>query len=168
MNIFAYDKNPALSALWLDDIRKNKMITESAQILSTCMNTLVPDHKYDVYKSFSPKHGSNVWVTLSSANFSWLIAHANAMLTQRGGHHGAQHVISQAYGFCIEFCNRWDRHDLTPFSNNAANSSLGISFKHIPDTCLAYRMYSDWRWQHDTIKLTWNHGKEPWWRTKDA
>jgi hypothetical protein len=152
--------------VWLDDIRKNKMITESGQILSTCMNTMVPDHKYDVYKSFNPKHGSNVWVTLSSRNFMWLIQHAEAMIKQRGNRHGAAPIIAQARGFWTEFYNLWPDDHLTPFSNNAANDSLGISFKHIADTNLAYRMYSDWRWQRDTIKLTWNHGREPWWRTK--
>ena len=34
MNIFALDKCPMQSAQWLDDIRKNKMILESAQMLS--------------------------------------------------------------------------------------------------------------------------------------
>jgi len=41
MNIFAFDKCPMQSALWLDDIRKNKMILESAQMLSTAVRLLI-------------------------------------------------------------------------------------------------------------------------------
>ena len=40
MNIFALDKCPMQSAQWLDDIRKNKMILESAQMLSTAVRLL--------------------------------------------------------------------------------------------------------------------------------
>ena len=41
MNIFALDQCPMQSALWLDDIRKNKMILESAQMLSTAVRLLI-------------------------------------------------------------------------------------------------------------------------------
>ena len=34
MNIFATSPSPDTSALWLDDVRKNKMILETAQLLS--------------------------------------------------------------------------------------------------------------------------------------
>jgi hypothetical protein len=39
MNIFALSECPEQSALWLDDIRKNKMILESAQMLSTAIRS---------------------------------------------------------------------------------------------------------------------------------
>ena len=51
MNIFAFDKCPMRSALWLDDIRKNKMILESAQMLSTAVRALCPDTTLEVYKT---------------------------------------------------------------------------------------------------------------------
>ena len=40
MNIFALSRCPMQSAWWLDDIRKNKMILESAQMLSTAVRLL--------------------------------------------------------------------------------------------------------------------------------
>lgn len=168
MNIFVFDPNPELSALWLDDVRKNKMITETCQILSTAMNILVPNHKYDVMASFNPKHGSNVWARASLDNFKWLLTYVRHLNNQRGlnsdgSRHAAFPVLIQAEGFAFEHRDAFPAVYLTPFSNNAARQDIGISYKHIADTNLAYRLYIRERWANDPFTPTWKHGEQPWW-----
>ena len=65
MNIFAFDKCPMRSALWLDDIRKNKMILESAQMLSTAVRALCPDTTLEVYKTAYLNHPCSKWARQS-------------------------------------------------------------------------------------------------------
>lgn len=50
MNIFAFDPDPWACALWLDDVRKNKMILETAQLLSSAVAINDPSWASKVYK----------------------------------------------------------------------------------------------------------------------
>ena len=81
MNIFALDKCPMQSALWLDDIRKNKMILESAQMLSTAVRWLDPDTTLPVYKLAYMNHPCTKWARKSRANFSWLLSNICLLYT---------------------------------------------------------------------------------------
>lgn len=167
MNIFAFDPDPNLSALWLDDIRKNKLILESCQMLSNAMYVMKPTHEYPVYGPFKldghRKHGCSVWAYQSWANFKWLTDYTEICLTQRQKDHKCWELIKHFRDFLNDTDNFKDVY-LTPFSNNAANRKLGLSFKHVANTNAAYRAYVKARWQMDTIKLTWEHGQQPWWR----
>ncbi len=78
MNIFALSECPEQSALWLDDIRKNKMILESAQMLSTAIRRLDPDTTLPVYKLAYINHPCSKWARATRGNFMWLIKHMSA------------------------------------------------------------------------------------------
>jgi hypothetical protein len=69
MNIFALSECPEQSALWLDDIRKNKMILESAQMLSTAIRWLDPDTTLPVYKLAYMNHPCSKWARAISWQF---------------------------------------------------------------------------------------------------
>jgi hypothetical protein len=45
---------------------------------------------------------------------------------------------------------------LTPMPNCAANKEKGVSFKHIDDTCTAYQLYLNERWEGDKREPTWD------------
>lgn len=165
MNIFAFDDDPELSALWLDDIRSNKMIVESCQLLSTTMNLLDPHHGREVYKTSFLHHPCAVWTRESALNFFWLVRYVKALLRQRSTPHKAATTLLQIERWYHCMGHLFDSIEQTPFVNCAANQSKGVSFKHIPNTCYAYRLYIRERWKHDTIKLTWNNGEKPWWAT---
>jgi hypothetical protein len=73
MNIFILDEDPAVAASYHCDQHLNKMILESAQMLSSAVFSLVP---YDVlhklkppiYKPSYPRHPCNIWLTRVGAN----------------------------------------------------------------------------------------------------
>ena len=159
MNIFATDSDPQRSALWLDDIRKNKMIVESAQLLSTTIRILDPkaEDRTDIYKIFSKNHPCGKWARLSAGNYDWLLEHALALCWQRSKNNHKTYPILKA-------CKEWRQdantseffpsREKTSFVNAAANKEKGVCFKHVKDTNEAYRRYLSSRWQADTIPLT--------------
>lgn len=125
MNIFVTSLDPVQSALWLDDKRVNKMITESAQMLSTVLRR----HGYssdEIYKSAYERHPCTLWTGRTSGNFSWLVDHALGLcaiyrcLQYRD--HGAARVVRcadinrgiipagplQEFEDCTEFKDRTD------------------------------------------------------------
>lgn len=163
MNIFAFSSDPYESALWLDDVRKNKMILESAQMLSTAVNRNDLFSELPVYKSAYVNHPCTKWVTLSKSNFRWLVDYMKAIKEQKGGNHKSYSLIPFFEKF-LDGPNKFYQTEPTPFPNCARNVSVGVDFSSVSDTHEAYRLYINERWKRDTIKLSWFHGKEPEWR----
>jgi hypothetical protein len=164
MNIFAFSPDPWESALWLDDVRKNKMILETAQLLSSAVAINDPSWASHVYKPTHLGHPCAKWVMQSKLNYSWLMTYMYSLASQFGKHKSFELFNT----FEDYYYKGWFPSEAqTPFPNCAANSDLGISFKHIPDVHEAYRLYISERWRRDTIMLTWIHGEEPLWRTKE-
>ena len=162
MNIFALSKCPMQSALWLDDIRKNKMILESAQMLSTAVRWLDPDTTLPVYKLAYMNHPCSKWARASRANFVWLLSHMSWMFTQKIGNHASAKLIPALQKFADG--GEFPREELTPFANCARNLERGVDYSEISDTHQAYRLYMNDRWKERNIKLTWNWGKKPAWK----
>lgn len=71
MNIFVLDLNPALAAEYHCDRHVPKMILESAQMLSTALQT--------GYKPTHKTHPCTLWVKESRQNAMWLISLATAL-----------------------------------------------------------------------------------------
>ena len=162
MNLFAFDPDPWVSALWLDDVRKNKMILESAQMLSTAVRMLSPSPRQDVYRPTHVSHPACRWVRESKYNFFWTLDWMTALYKQRGRDHASAKLIPIFDQFVVD--GRFPVENLTPFANCAANQSVGVSFKHMEDTHEAYKHYICARWEHDQRPPVWWHGKEPEWR----
>ncbi len=164
MNIFAFDPDPKLSALWLDDVRKNKLLLESAQMLSTAIRYLDPTTKLPVYKSAHQGHPCTLWTHRSRGNFKWLTEYMSCLGAQRSSYHKSMELLPYFKDYAKN--GLFFSEDQTPFANCAANADLGLSFKHIPDVHQAYRMYISERWRLDTIHVSWYWGQEPDWRIK--
>ena len=160
MNIFVSDPNPSRSALWLDDVRLNKMILESAQMMSTAIRVLTDDDPAicrGLYKKTHVNHPCNIWLRESSGNFSWLASHAFTMANHKaclGRRHKSHLKLHEAY------MAQWKHNivpegELTPFSNSAANKAQGLDFKGESNTYLAYRKYLVARWLRDKRMPKW-------------
>ena len=162
MNIFALSECPEQSALWLDDIRKNKMILESAQMLSTAIRWLDPDTTLPVYKLAYINHPCSKWARRSRGNFKWLLSHMFHLFSQRDRPHSSARLLEHLdyYSHNGYFPNE----DLTPFANCARNLERGVDYSDVDDVHQAYRMYMNDRWKEKKITLTWRWGEEPDWR----
>jgi hypothetical protein len=160
MNIFAFDPDPWTCALWLDDVRKNKMILETTQLLSSAVAINDPSWASRVYKPTHLGSPCAKWAMASRANFWWLYRYNMSLFQQQGKHKSSE--LFPAFE-SYERIGWFPSEDQTPFPNCAANSDLGISFKHIPDVHEAYRLYISERWKRDTIIVSWAKGERPSW-----
>jgi hypothetical protein len=162
MNIFVFDPCPNRSALWLDDVRKNKMILETAQLLSTSIRLNDPTTQAKVYKVTHKGHPCTVWARRSRSNFKWLLRYLNALGEQFCGHKSLQLIpFFDDYASSGWFPNEQS----SGFANCARNASQGLDFTNVPCVHTAYRMYICERWKRDTIRLSWNKGEKPYWCT---
>jgi hypothetical protein len=160
MNIFVYDPDPYLSSLWIDDRRHNKMLLETAQLLSTCVRYRKPQWSRDkdkLMKIAYVNHPCNLWVRSSWANFRWLLEYMEHLSSSWGSDHGANRVLEPCRQAAEEF-GPFD--ELTPFANCARNVSLGLDFTHLP-VHEAYQQYHIARWSRE--QPTWKKGVKPPW-----
>ena len=98
MNIFFLDENPVLAAQYQFDIHVNKMMIESAQLLSTAHHVLgVPIDYSNIYKPTHRNHPMSKWVYENRDNYLWLLDHAvglsNEFSFRRKTSHKTQLVI---------------------------------------------------------------------------
>lgn len=155
MNIFITDKCPIKSAKHLDDKRVNKMILESAQMLSTaCRLHHFSDPK--LYKRTHINHPCSIWARQNKSNYRWLYDHYVALAHEKIKRTGKSHKsFDELQSILREGINYIPDGYLTEFPNCAAREDLGISYKHIKDVCLAYQLYLNDRWDIDTKSPTW-------------
>jgi hypothetical protein len=157
-------ESPVQSALWLDDTRRNKMILESAQMLSTTIRRFDPEYAKQLYRDFGVNHPCNLWLAEDRNNFRWLLDHSIALVQQHGKeNHKCIPIIDKSVDWIDRAPENYPDKKLTPFANCAANKELGICFKHVNDVHSAYRQYMAERWRTDVIYLSWNNGEKPDW-----
>lgn len=152
MNIFVTSKCPIESASYLDTIRLNKMISESAQLLCSALR------HYEIavpYKKSHQNHPAAVWCRATRSNYMWLWNHFDALWAEMFRRRGTIHKSGTHKQFLFDAAIHIPDGELTPFVNCAANAKLGISYKHIEDTCLAYQLYLSDRWETDKREPTW-------------
>lgn len=164
MNIFHTDPCPRKSAQALCSKRVIKMILESAQMLSTALH----EHGCDwtPYKPTHRNHPSNIWARQTRANYQWLLEHFQGLCEEYTHRYGKVHKSEQFLGVFEELSEHIPEGELTPFANCSANKDLGISFKHLTDTCEAYRLYLNARWDNDKRKPEWGNRGKPDWRVE--
>lgn len=154
MNIFVTDPSPKESAKFLDDKRVNKMILESAQILSTALRQCGYVGS-DIYKSTHVNHPSCIWARTTRSNYLWLLDHFKNLYEQKIKRTNKGHKSFDLYGILNDNAQLIPEGDLTPFVNCAANNSLGISYKHLTNVFDAYKLYLNDRWELDVKTPTW-------------
>jgi len=96
MNIFALDKDPVKAAQMLCDRHVNKMILESAQMLSAVADRY--EHP-TIYKVSHKNHPSTLWAGDRRANWQWLIDHALAMEAEKIFRTGKGHKSAEVVRF---------------------------------------------------------------------
>lgn len=145
MNIFVSSPDPRLSAIVLDDLRCNKMIIESAQMMSTALR----EHGVDYgYKYTHITHPCTKWVARSYENYIWVWEHymwLNQEFFQR------RSKLHKSYHMAIELFKNAEvltKNGLTPFVNCANVDSK--------DTHEAYKKCLLTKWSEDKRKPTWN------------
>lgn len=158
MNIFATDRCPVLSALALDDIRVNKMIIESAQMLSTNLRFFgVEDDQ--LYKSSYFNHPCTRWARHSRSNFLWLVDHALSLCVIYSSVYHKTHACQKIILLCLQYRNKVPEGDLTEFADCTEFKDFNLPVTE------KYRLFMNLKWNdRDKRTPTWRKRTIPDWR----
>lgn len=164
MNIFFTSHEPELCARDLDDLRLNKMILETAQILSTVFRKNGSTH-VALYASTHESHPCVLWAGASRTNADWLIRYLQALHNEwrwrRDDPFGLQHTHAAGAKVGL-FRQQMRQHSLPDMGpTEPANCS------RYPDLDLyhSYRLTLAEKWLEDKRPPTWQRRGRPQWYT---
>ena len=153
MNIFVTDKCPIRSAQYLDDKRVVKMCLESAQLLASAIQL---NGGTATYKITHKGHPATIWTAKTKGNYRWVLRHFAALCREYTRRYGKVHKCTEYIKEFTNGINYIPDGGQEKFVNCAANKEHGVSFKHLDDTCLAYQLYLNERWDKDKREPTWS------------
>lgn len=153
MNIFLTDPDPKKSAIALDNLRLNKMVLETAQLLASACVSIGEDLGYKATHYFHP---CAVWTRHTKGNYSWLVEHGlelAAEFEKRFYHvHASEEIIKKAHSYRDNF------HDkAVVFDFNCSGFNSGDVFEDYKN-CLRSK------WASDTRSPQWYGRPCPEWR----
>ena len=153
MNIFVTNKCPILSARHLDNVRRNKMLLESCQLLSTAVNY----HGGKApYKTSHLNHPVSIWTRQTKSNYTWVAEHAMELSKLYTRKTGKEHKCHAVLLQLINMIDYIPNGELTPFVNCARNKDKGVDFIHVQDVFTAYQLYLNARWEMDIKEPAWD------------
>lgn len=156
MNIFYVDQNPVLAAQMLCDKHVNKMLIESAQILSTVSHGVTGKGPY---KPTHKHHPCVKWCATSREHYHWLMLHALALAAEFEYRYDKTHASKKAL---FEMVNRG-----TSIIFNLPNMDWNDPPQCMPDTYKCADVVAAYRSYYINEKsgfATWNRGRlAPYW-----
>lgn len=170
MNVFFVDQDPIVAAQCLVDQHVNKMVTETAQILSNCytLEELAnPDcprtQTGKVRKHSYPHHPCCKWATDAYENWEWVVKHGLALEKERlfRGFKPSYSVKFIQWSLENPPLQGWNRGKVSPPAQ-----AFGEEFKFLsqPDPVEAYRSYYRIaKRKQTTLKKVWTRRGAPYW-----
>lgn len=156
MNIFFLDADPEKAALWLDDLRTNKMILECGQMISTYIHLTYTQKEKDklfpvLYKPTHVNHPCNIAIRKNENNLSWLLEWF--------------YFLSKKKNFKHKTCEKLDyvvpRLSTRPLNSYHITLPNCTPYKTENNTIKAYRKYMvQDKWGP---KTSWRLGEKPEW-----
>lgn len=157
MNIFATSSSPFLSAIWLDDLRLNKMILETAQLLCTAHHEL-GSGTAAMYKSTHKNHPCAIWARECRGNYLWLFEHFQALCNEYEFRRGKVHASRGLEIFLPHPPAAMPAGERTPFANCTPLKDYTVYAVNA-----AYRTYMRAKWLNDKRTPTFTKTGWPAW-----
>jgi len=185
MNIFITNPSPVISAYNIDDVRGNKMIVESCQMIGTrlymCIDKLQSRYPLSWIKAnkenkqqYKEETGlyvpcyidvpCNIWIRKNNYNFAWLVAHTKALAdlyylrTQK--QHASMKIFNSPY-FPSDFICYHPYDKLSPLPNctpfcKSIDGKKQYFTESQEKVIRDYKKFMIQKWcKTDKIKLTW-------------
>lgn len=176
MNIFVLSECPIESAQMMCDKHVVKMVTESAQMLSTAHRLLdgkmiqfgkakrwkLDDDREDIlFHAVHMNHPCTLWTMESSSNYAWHYDHYYALAREYerryGKEHGSFSRQTQIGKRLRLFPNNIPRRGRTPFA---------VAMKNFPQCIVPNDVVESYRNYYRMVKRTfavWDHSETPAW-----
>lgn len=163
MNIFLTSSNPVECAQALDDVRLNKMILETGQMLCTALRDLYPEtcKRADVqavlYKETHRNHPCSLWCRRNYLNYTWLVYHFKALHDERLFRGCSEHLTyTKLWPIFEESIGDVERCYLTEnleFTFDCSNIPVKEDYKL--DVFSKYKLCLVLKWRNDKRAPTW-------------
>lgn len=155
MNLFILDSNPRLAAHYNCDKHVNKIIIESAQMLSAA-HWLYGDNAYPhLMKLVFINHPVTVWVRMSRENYIWTTKYALGLCEEYKDRYWRTHKHERLHNwFANNIPEQITNQHLTPFQQSVYPDCVrdcGVE---------AYRVYYK---LYKSKIATWRNGTPYWW-----
>ena len=166
MNIFILSTHPVLAANDLCDKHISKMCLETAQLLSTAVQShvgecdgLYKSTNVNLYKSTHVNHPCSVWARSSRKNFHWLLLHGDAIGHEYSRRYGRTHKSALVIQHARNFLHLIPEGELTPFA-----LAMPEEYKTSCPVESYRRYYSEdkkhiARWKHSETPMWWPYGE---------
>lgn len=160
MNIFALDDDPKLAAQYHCDVHVNKMITETAQMLSTTIRYYIGDGFIDpvIMQSYNPNHCCNRWIRQSKENFHWLMQLGFELINEynfRYGKNKHQRALE-----ILQYCESLDLSFLPQIKQTPFVLAMPEQYTNLTNRIKSYRMF----YVKEKTFAKWNRGRDiPYW-----
>jgi hypothetical protein len=152
VNIFVTSPDPRTCALALDDLRLNKMIVESCQILCTVLH-LSGRGSPELYKPAYIRHPVVLWTARDARHYAWLVHHLEALFEERAFRFGSSEHRSLRL-----------LPSLTLHVENLMAPEVFVNctpYKDVSSVPLAYQMTLRDKWRQDRRSPTWSKRGPP-------
>ena len=154
MNIFVVDPDTKICAQALDDLRLNKMIIETAQLLSTALRS--HGSTAQIYNITHLNHPCAIWARLNSENYLWLLKYMEELVAERVSRTGRSHKSADLIPTLKSESHLIPIGQLTMWPNCT-------NFKHIKDVHEAYKVALIDKWLNDKRQPKWTNQERPAW-----
>ncbi|USV40979.1 pyrimidine dimer DNA glycosylase/endonuclease [Xanthomonas phage BUDD] len=142
MNIFVTHMSPVLAARNLDNLRLNKMVVETAQLLCTAHHLKKGSRAKVIYKPTHQNHPCAVWVRESFGNYNWAYRHFAALAAEFESRNGKVHKTWADLKDVLEKVPKGITNVArTPFPNCTPHKDMEL--------IEAYRLTMTEKWQAD-------------------
>ncbi len=164
MNIFISDLSPIVSAQNLDNKRVVKMVLETAQLLSTAIESYTQYPPTLLYKPTHINHPITKWCQENHDNFLWVYNHFLALCDEYTYRFQKPHKTIVQIKPLLENIIINNGNSPTNYQNSARHKEKGIDFSHEPDITIAYQKYLNARWKTDKLIPKWTRRNPPSWK----
>ena len=165
MNIFitSFDSNEAASHL--DDLRLNKMILETAQLLSSAYRNLFCDDEL-LYKDTHFNHPCSIWARNNIDNYSWLVQYFDDLAKEKIRRDETVKKKSEitphkSWRDLFELFNAKKTNDYKDKISAEFFDFNCTDFKEEQDVRVAYQKQMIKKWQNDLKPPKWTGGNPP-------
>ncbi len=170
MNIFVTSFDPYIASQDLDDLRLNKMILETAQLLSHAYKVLFEDH-HILYNSTHINHPCAIWSRQNIDHYSWLVSYFDCLAQEKRSRDIYRNKSNK-----ILYHKSWRKlfelfYDKT-IDINYAEIENGFfnfnctAFKDEKDIRMAYKKCLIAKWDNDIKAPVWTKAESPRWYKK--
>ncbi len=179
MNIFLVNRSPRVCAQALDDLRLNKMILETGQLLCTAYRRLyMQDGEAEfpgIYKDTHVNHPCAVWTRSRIKHYIWLLVYFKALNSERLYRGFAPHLtFKKLYEHLYKPVKEYSLDEAMFYENDASlfdDIEFTFNCSNVTDS-LGIAVFRDYRvclvnkWRKDIRQPKWTNREPPVWYTK--